>query len=524
MAANNSLPPGWRVEVRVRKNGRKEKVMIQRVEPEGLPPGWIKEVKVTKLAHKVRRDPFYTDPVSGYIFRSMKDVVRYLETGELGRLAYKPKDKGSHDDQDSENDNDHSPTAAKKQKITGQSSNPGEIAKDEDVANGIENVPLCEPSSNQGGAGADLSGSNLPEAKDSGRVVDEGKDSDKSVCLSTPAVGTVLDKQTSESGDVEDETNKSKLGSKSKKKKVLDLPRRSSKRLAGVALDATPELETSTRARRAVVKQSGDGVPSTVEGSKSTEESQESNMSKHHSGDLANPNENEGKIETKYESSKKQGLAGDLPPQNQAKVETGCEPEAKPKPGLTLDLPFGDLFSDPCIAFAIKTLTGDNFETSNGIEVSMGSNSNPEGITAPEENARREKDGDQKQNLAIPGHAVNVVESSCKTDDKPGLPLDSPFADILTDPCIEFAIKTLTGSIPVSGCDLDSQQQLNSSQTQSTKNFCQTEFLSQQYSVPEKPVTRGQARTRNVSVQKKSGGAAAAGLRQPGENRFNECH
>ncbi|KAL5746299.1 hypothetical protein ACOSP7_027445 [Xanthoceras sorbifolium] len=486
MAANNSLPPGWRVEVRVRKNGRKEKVMIQRVEPEGLPPGWIKEVKVTKLAHKVRRDPFYTDPVSGYIFRSMKDVVRYLETGELGRLAYKPKDKGSHDDQDSENDNDHSPTAAKKQKITGQSSNPGEIAKDEDVANGIENVPLCEPSSNQ--------------------------------------VGTVLDKQTSESGDVEDETNKSKLGSKSKKKKVLDLPRRSSKRLAGVALDATPELETSTRARRAVVKQSGDGVPSTVEGSKSTEESQESNMSKHHSGDLANPNENEGKIETKYESSKKQGLAGDLPPQNQAKVETGCEPEAKPKPGLTLDLPFGDLFSDPCIAFAIKTLTGDNFETSNGIEVSMGSNSNPEGITAPEENARREKDGDQKQNLAIPGHAVNVVESSCKTDDKPGLPLDSPFADILTDPCIEFAIKTLTGSIPVSGCDLDSQQQLNSSQTQSTKNFCQTEFLSQQYSVPEKPVTRGQARTRNVSVQKKSGGAAAAGLRQPGENRFNECH
>lgn len=27
----------------------------------------------------------------------MKDVSRYLETGDLGRLAYKPKDKGSFD-------------------------------------------------------------------------------------------------------------------------------------------------------------------------------------------------------------------------------------------------------------------------------------------------------------------------------------------------------------------------------------------------------------------------------------------
>lgn len=36
---------------------------------------------------------YYTDPVSGHIFRSLKDVERYLKTGELGRHAYKPKDK-----------------------------------------------------------------------------------------------------------------------------------------------------------------------------------------------------------------------------------------------------------------------------------------------------------------------------------------------------------------------------------------------------------------------------------------------
>lgn len=40
---------------------------------------------------------YYIDPVSGYVFRSIKDAVRYLESGEIGRNAFKPKDKGSRD-------------------------------------------------------------------------------------------------------------------------------------------------------------------------------------------------------------------------------------------------------------------------------------------------------------------------------------------------------------------------------------------------------------------------------------------
>lgn len=40
---------------------------------------------------------YLTDPVTGYIFRSMKDALRYIETGDIGRLAIKPKDKGSND-------------------------------------------------------------------------------------------------------------------------------------------------------------------------------------------------------------------------------------------------------------------------------------------------------------------------------------------------------------------------------------------------------------------------------------------
>lgn len=36
---------------------------------------------------------YYTDPVSGYVFRSRKDVFRYLKTGEISRHAFKPKNK-----------------------------------------------------------------------------------------------------------------------------------------------------------------------------------------------------------------------------------------------------------------------------------------------------------------------------------------------------------------------------------------------------------------------------------------------
>lgn len=40
---------------------------------------------------------------------------------------------------------------------------------------------------------------------------------------------------------------------KSKKKKVSELPRRASKRLAGIEVDPVPELKPRTRAHRVVV-------------------------------------------------------------------------------------------------------------------------------------------------------------------------------------------------------------------------------------------------------------------------------
>ncbi|KAK1419110.1 hypothetical protein QVD17_28268 [Tagetes erecta] len=60
---------------------------------DGLPPGWIKEIRTKIYATHQRSDPFYTDPVSGYIFRSKADAMRYLDTGDLSSCAMRARVK-----------------------------------------------------------------------------------------------------------------------------------------------------------------------------------------------------------------------------------------------------------------------------------------------------------------------------------------------------------------------------------------------------------------------------------------------
>ncbi|KAM0039015.1 putative Methyl-CpG-binding domain-containing protein [Helianthus debilis subsp. tardiflorus] len=81
----------------VRDVGKKNKFVVGNDETDELPPGWTKEVKTRKIGSKTKVDRRYTDPVTGYIFHSLKDVQRYLKTGEVGRLATKPKNNGCVD-------------------------------------------------------------------------------------------------------------------------------------------------------------------------------------------------------------------------------------------------------------------------------------------------------------------------------------------------------------------------------------------------------------------------------------------
>ncbi|XP_076956687.1 uncharacterized protein LOC143631963 [Bidens hawaiensis] len=66
---------------------------LSQYEADELPPGWTVETKTREAGSRNKVDRRYTDPVTGYIFRSLRDTQRYIRTGKIGRLAIKPKNK-----------------------------------------------------------------------------------------------------------------------------------------------------------------------------------------------------------------------------------------------------------------------------------------------------------------------------------------------------------------------------------------------------------------------------------------------
>ncbi|KAL5168087.1 Methyl-CpG-binding domain-containing protein 13 [Glycine soja] len=90
------LPPGQIKEVKIRKGSNDNRVdpdVVEKSPVEDLPPGWITEAKVRKGDTGNRKDMFYIDPVSGYVFRSKKDALRYVKSGDISTCVLKPYKK-----------------------------------------------------------------------------------------------------------------------------------------------------------------------------------------------------------------------------------------------------------------------------------------------------------------------------------------------------------------------------------------------------------------------------------------------
>ncbi|KAJ6978211.1 methyl-CpG-binding domain-containing protein 13-like isoform X1 [Populus alba x Populus x berolinensis] len=417
------------------------------------------------------------------------------------------------------------------------------IVKDEQILNSAsagECTILSKHTSGQCGVGTESSSSEFLEDKGSNQTEEKSD----SVKAEDPLQAVLQDKPSVEVGETKKESKKTGVG-KSRKKTDLNLPRRASKRLAGIPLAPTPELKAATRARRAALEPSNEIIASTSEQascgdpdtelntkhafdtSKSTEIPVDSNESKHAIVDL----EHAGKAGSRKQGDKKHQYDVASPPGNLAngehagKIETYSTGDEKQ--GLPFDLPLEELWQDPCIAFAIKTLTGTSVDDSDSIKVSPGSSNNEfVGMATLDKHAGKEDIGNNG-NLSILEEHARAVGTSNNTDEKPVSPLVLPFADAWSDPCIEFAIKTLTGALPL---DFDMVQdhlppQVSSSQQQESRGFTlpnvgefrQTEFLCHQFSTSEKPSFNQAAlvgpalpHTKHVSL----GYAAAAGPSQ----------
>ncbi|KAL8095909.1 hypothetical protein AgCh_037045 [Apium graveolens] len=297
-----------------------------------------------------------------------------------------------------------------------------------------------------------------------------------------------------ETGSVEHRINKSNS------KRSSDFPRRASKRLAGVELDPVPEPKPDDRTCRSAAQYSGEAATSSVGNTHDLPAIKEQLESKMESSTifkeqaekekpLPATREQDGDEQSMMISEERQGEKKKLLSVSNLKAaekEHANDIDAILESSTNFSME--DLLEDPCIEFAIKTLTGV--------------------IPIGEENQAEKISGSSAE------MSFSMGEEN-RADKNSGSSAEMSLSDIWTDPCFEFAVKTLTGVLPLDedpGSQNLFQQQLSSADTRgiggtvipNKNNFCQTDYTLQHCTAVEKPQYRKQPATAATRIPQTS--------------------
>ncbi|KAG6685096.1 hypothetical protein I3842_12G094700 [Carya illinoinensis] len=435
MVARNSpdwLPSGWTVQFKVQKTGRKIRIytnletgqklfskddVIHRIKfnssqgrkplpknrhikmhsrnnpkplavetnenPEWLPKGWNMEVKARNNGMGAKYK-CYIDPLTGCRFYSKPQVFQYLKSVKCSSQTFKKRkiDIGKP----------LPPTAVKRQKLNhpetrrrlfadrgrfircdselaeAKSSKIGRANKASDeqrdafapTAEIVQKDAFKDSAETKENCGPRRSA--LPKADSS-----EGKSQPKSlppnnVPVSTPAVDILQENDDLETVKENGSTRKNKItSSKSKKKKEFNLPCRSSKRLAGFEPEQVVNSVSSQQPFPVLTRrlsESGAGQDSGLTScglsngaSQQLENGQQMLNAQHGSTDPSHALHGEPSDESKKHIQNKAASKGPLEMLETDKMDDEVLEEEH-------CCPFGNSWSDPCLEFAIKTLTG----------------------------------------------------------------------------------------------------------------------------------------------------------------------
>uniref|UniRef100_A0A9I9CLZ9 Uncharacterized protein n=1 Tax=Cucumis melo TaxID=3656 RepID=A0A9I9CLZ9_CUCME len=166
----------------------------------------------------------------------------------------------------------------------------------------------------------------------------------------------------------------------------------------------------------------------------------------------------------------------DAPEEKIQRVETEKKDDGKME--AQLDVPIADFWSDPCLEFAIKTLTG----------------------ALPVENATTTNEPVSSTTVdPVSNTTVDFLQGQSSVKNE--IPLSFPFGDSWADPCLDFAFKTLTGAIPIDdSLEIQSffEERLESSRSQKDSSPALPDFgspnlfqndISSHFDGPEKSAT-----------------------------------
>lgn len=275
------------------------------------------------------------------------------------------------------------------------------------AANEVDKNANGDPSLTSGLERAEMNNDNMPETNNKEQKLKR----DESVTGELPDMQLQVNRMEQHENGTKPQKRK-RLNSKT----LGDLPRRTSKRLAKIEVDRFVEVKTKNEARPA---SSLSGV---------TKVNDTNTFCNHSSSNGIEKLKRENSDDNKQKGSAILPLRDLSPP----KPHTGDDCKGGEKQEIPIDTSFNDLFKDPCIEFAIKTLTG----------------------AIPIEDVNKFNDS-----------LVSSVPSSSAISVST---LDLPPGDVWADPCFEFAVKTLTGEVPMvdnSHVQNSSHQPLDSSET-----------------------------------------------------------
>ncbi|XP_021290302.1 uncharacterized protein LOC110421134 [Herrania umbratica] len=361
--------------------------------PEWLPKNWFTELKTYKSGAKIGKsykiyvdpstglrfhskpevfrfldkgDLYYTDPASGYVFRSKKDVLRYLETGEIGRYAFLPKKKHS-DDQNLIHTEKSQLPAAKRQKVkhpgTRRQLFTARETSDRSILSHLEAETFEKGQSEKDYTETRLATTSLPQSQSYMEVIATAEKSNWScsvapkasnrnqgktvsaddMFVSTAAANVLQVKNLLERGTEKKSNINSKDSGKSKNKKEPDLPRRFSKRLAHHEPDlASCGLELV----KACQKEANGQCVLEDEATEQHNIGSGAEVAKQVSADLT-VKSHWGSMKKTIKPAEDKDVLGKQPQMLENEKTSDTKSEVQPF-----------VCSDPCLEFAIKTLTG----------------------------------------------------------------------------------------------------------------------------------------------------------------------
>uniref|UniRef100_A0A0D9W9D7 MBD domain-containing protein n=1 Tax=Leersia perrieri TaxID=77586 RepID=A0A0D9W9D7_9ORYZ len=304
---------------------------------EGLPHGWLKEYRPRKnqSGSRIKGDTFYIDPTNMYEFRSLKDVHRYLESGDVTNCVMIQNKRKIEDLHTTRNQSHNTRRSSDQRQLD---AGKGSTQCDVPIAGGNNTQNDAMVNANSSDNAEDMSSSE-PKGVSKGRLT--------RLRLQKERVPNQSVEHEYSTGEANLEHKPREKKQKTKPVKQIPTPLRASPRLAALKINQeasnvpknepfSMQSDTGNYLQPKLAKSPKAKANSTVPSEK--------NDGAHTS--IASEN-----AKNKYPSATEQIQGSSVHPQQVGTADA--------MPGSALSSLLRSIWSDPCLKFAFKTLTSD---------------------------------------------------------------------------------------------------------------------------------------------------------------------